>query len=181
MSIGAVGSSASYDVTQMASTLVSNFDKNKDESVDKSEFVKGMTANGISSDDANAMFDELDSAKTGKLTQSTFESALSNSSPSSATPSTTTTISSDAVEKLASESSTSTSVSSSSSSSSSSATSTSSSSTKTYEKADSNEDGTVTSQEQTVYDVKHPKAESNDPARPRMPAQIVGGMVDETA
>jgi len=77
MSIGTVGSSTSYDITQMASSLVSSLDSSKDGSVDKSEFVKGMTAIGVSSDDASATFDQLDSAKTGKLTQSSFESALS--------------------------------------------------------------------------------------------------------
>jgi hypothetical protein len=182
MSISSVGSSTSYDATQMASSLVSSLDSSKDGSVDKTEFVKGLTAAGVSSDDASAEFDKLDTAKTGKLTQSNLESALSNSSQTTTTSSTTTSISSAAMDKLASESSSSTeSSSSSSSTSSASAAATTSSSSETYEKADTNEDGTVTTQEQMLYDRKHAEASASGRARPPMPPQAFGTMVDETA
>ena len=81
MSISAVSSSGGFDVSKMASKIVKDLDANGDGGVDKSEFTKGMSAKGMSTDDAANKFDSIDTKKTGKITQSDIEVDLSTNAP----------------------------------------------------------------------------------------------------
>jgi hypothetical protein len=60
------------------------------------------------------------------------------------------------------------------------ASSSSSSSTKTYDKKDTNKDGTVSAYEELVYDMKHPATQDNDGNGTRTGAQV-GALVDAQA
>jgi Ca2+-binding EF-hand superfamily protein len=76
MSIGAIGSSAGFDVSKMASKIVKDIDKNGDGSIDKSEFTTGLVSKGMSAEDAAKKFDSIDTKKTGKISQADIETDL---------------------------------------------------------------------------------------------------------
>lgn len=160
MSISGIGSPGGLDVSKMASTIASkvvkNLDSNGDGTLEKKEFVAGLTANGISAADAAKQFDSIDTKKTGKISQTDIESAIKSSIAKGGPPpggkngpppgggaagghgpggagqtggSATT-------------------------------------STKTYDKEDINQDGTVTSAEALVYALKHPAEASSSNKTP---------------
>jgi hypothetical protein len=85
MSISSVGSvsstqssllSSSPNAKVLASKIVKELDKNKDGSLDQTEFVSGMVAKGMSKDDATKLFSSIDIKKTDKVTASDLESAI---------------------------------------------------------------------------------------------------------
>lgn len=76
MSVSGIGRSSGFDASKMASKIVKDLDKNGDGTVDKAEFTKGMTVNGMSDDEAAKKFDSIDTKKTGKITQSDIETDI---------------------------------------------------------------------------------------------------------
>ena len=138
MSIGSIGSSGSFDPTQMASRFFKKADANSDGGIDKSE-LKTMLANGpgaksTSDADVDKIFAKVDTNSDGTIDESENAAQMKKmgapkggAAPSSAAP-----------QPAASGGSSST------------------SSTDTYDKKDTNKDGTVSSQEELMYDIKHP-------------------------
>ena len=170
MSINGIGSASGFDLSKMASNIASgmvkNLDTDKDGSIDKKEFVAGLTAKGISADEAGEQFDSIDTKKTGKISQADIESAIKanggrggpppggpppgggpegGSGPGGAV-------------KAGGESTT--------------------SSSKSYDAKDLNKDGTVTADEELIYDLKHPAIASTDSGAT---TQKLGNNVNTTA
>jgi hypothetical protein len=174
MSVSGIGSPGGFDVSKMASTIASkvvkNLDSNGDGTLDKKEFVAGLTANGVSAADAAKQFDSIDTKKTGTISQADIESAIKVSignggpppggkggpphsgGPTGGPPP------SGAGQAGGS--------------------STTGASSKTYDKKDLNQDGTVSSVEELVYDLKHGAVSSsnNKPS-----AQTLGSNINVTA
>ncbi|MCH8617486.1 EF-hand domain-containing protein [Undibacterium sp. TS12] len=74
--IGGAGGARAFDPSAFSARIVKKFDSNGDGSLDKDEFVKGLTAKGISAEDAAKKFDEIDTQKTGKITQADIEADI---------------------------------------------------------------------------------------------------------
>jgi hypothetical protein len=148
MSVGAIGSgggvpagpgAAPPDVSKLASKvaakMMSELDANKDGSIDKNEFVTGLQAKGVSSADAGKMFDAIDTKKTGSIGQGDIEKAVKNGTlkpPQGARPPEGGGKPPGGGGGGAGGTST------------------------TYDAADTNRDGTVSSLEALVYSMKHP-------------------------
>jgi hypothetical protein len=137
MSIGAIGSSGGFDVSQMASKIVKDFDKNSDGSIDKSEFTSGLVSKGMSEEDAAKKFDSIDTQKTGKISQGDIEADLKanvkNTSGHSGPPP------SGGAGKAGGT--------------------TQGSNSKTYDAKDTNKDGTVSAMEELIYEIKNSSKE----------------------
>jgi Ca2+-binding EF-hand superfamily protein len=157
MSISGIGSAGGFDVAKMASTIASkivkNLDTNSDGTLEKKEFVAGLTANGVSAADAAKQFDSIDTKKTGKITQADIESAIKSSVANGAPPAEgksgpppgggpTGGHATGGAGQAGGASKT--------------------SSSKTYDKMDLDQDGTVTSIEELTYELKHLNASSSD-------------------
>jgi Ca2+-binding EF-hand superfamily protein len=157
MSISGIGSGGGFDLSKMASSMASKIEKEVDTdqsgSVNKSEFVSGMTAKGISATDASAKFDSIDTKKTGSISQSDIETNIKSSAPKDGAPP-------GGGAKPPSGAKGAPPAGGGGQANGSSSTS-SSSSTKSYEKADANKDGTVSQVEQLLYSMKHPEATSS--------------------
>ena len=174
MSVSGIGSPGGFDVSKMASTIASkvvkNLDSNGDGTLDKKEFVAGLTANGVSAADAAKQFDSIDTKKTGKISQADIESAIKASvgnggpppggkagpppggGPAGGPPP-------GGAGKAGGSTST-------------------GASSKTYDKMDLNQDGTVSSVEELVYELKHSAVASSD-SKPS--AQKLGNNINVTA
>jgi hypothetical protein len=156
MSISGIGSAGGFDVSKMASTIASkmekNLDTNSDGTLDKKEFVAGLTANGVSAADAAKQFDSIDTKKTGKITQADIESAIKSNivkgdpppGGKSGPPPGAAAAGGHGPGGAGQTGGSAT------------------TSTKTYDKADLNQDGTVTSVETLIYELKHPVVASSD-------------------
>jgi hypothetical protein len=127
-------SAATFDpskgAARFASKVFSDMDADTDGKVSKDEFVKGLESKGVSSEDATKQFAAIDKEGTGSITKDDLESAIKSGDfkpprPQGGAPQG----GSGGAGGVSA-----------------------SSSTKTYEAADKNEDGTVTQQEQLVYD-----------------------------
>lgn len=145
MAISGVGSSGGFDATKFAASIVKKLDSNKDGSLDKAEFVKGLTAQGVSEEDAGKRFDRIDSQKAGKITQMDIATDIKANAgkdgpPKGAPP---------AGKPPAGGPPPAGGKQSASASS-------QSSDTQTYDKQDTNQDGTVSTQEALLYEIKHP-------------------------
>jgi Ca2+-binding EF-hand superfamily protein len=138
-STGAVsGLAPSQMVSKMANRMMKELDTNSDGGIDKKEFVAGLKNEGISATDAERIFDSIDTKGTGKISQADIESSMkkmggtppggSGGKPPSG-----------AHESTGSKGSSQT------------------SSTKVYDKKDTDEDGTVSFQEEVAYDAVHPE------------------------
>lgn len=173
MSVSGIGSGGGFEVSKMASTIASkvvkNLDANGDGSLDKKEFITGLTAKGVSADDAEKQFDRIDTKKTGTITQADLESDIKNTigkggpppggkggPPPSGGPTGASTAGGAGQANG----------------------SASTNSAKTYDKADANKDGTVTSMEALVYQLKHPAVAPSDN---NAATQRLGGNVDVQA
>jgi hypothetical protein len=158
MAIKAAGSGAAhgFDASKMASKIaskmMSDLDPDNTGSVSKDQFVSALTAKGVSSADATKMYDSIDTKKAGSITKSDIESAVKSGSlkppaggpaggsgrphgPGGAGPG------GPAGAGPAG----------------------SSASSKTYDAADTNEDGTVSSEEELLYALKS-ELSANKPA-----------------
>jgi hypothetical protein len=109
-------------------------DADTDGKVSKDEFVKGLESKGVSSEDATKQFAAIDKEGTGSITKDDLESAIKSGDfkpprPQGGAPQGGSAPQGGGASGVSA-----------------------SSSTKTYEAADKNEDGTVTQQEQLIYD-----------------------------
>ncbi|MDR3368304.1 EF-hand domain-containing protein [Rhodoferax sp.] len=154
------GSGGGVDSSKMASTMaskmMSDLDPNNTGKVTKDQFISGLTAKGVSSDDAAKMYDAIDTKKAGSIGKSDIEAAIKNGNlkPQSinsqggtggaAKPG-----GADGAEKSGGAGGAGKS-------------SSASSSSTTYAKADTNEDGVVSTQEAAVYAMKHPSVSTTD-------------------
>lgn len=161
MSISSVssGSSGGVDTSKMASKMaakmMSDLDPNNTGKVSKDQFVSALTAKGVSSDDATKMYDSIDTKKTGSIGKSDIETAIKSGNLKP--PSGGTRVAGD----TGGTGNPGGSGKSGAAGGAGGASSASSSST-TYAKADTNEDGTVSSQEAAVYAMKHPSTSSTE-------------------
>ena len=138
LSIGSVNSYSSADIAQR---IFKKADTNSDGGIDKDEFsaMASSAPGGAQSKDAiDKKFAELDVNGDGKIDQSENETALKKKDAKSAPPAGGPPPSGGA-QKAAGGSG-----------------SSSASSAKVYDKKDANKDGTVSYQEEMVYDQKHP-------------------------
>lgn len=157
MSISGIGSGGGFDLSKMASSvatkIVKELDTDQSGSVNKSEFVTGMTAKGVSATDASAKFDSIDTKKTGSISQSDIETNINSSAPKDGAPP-----SGGAKPPSGAKGAP---PAGGGGQANGSTSSSSSSSSKSYEKADANKDGTVSQVEQLLYSMKHPEATSS--------------------
>ena len=155
-STGAATFDPSKGAARFASKVFKDMDTDTDGKVSKDEFVKGLESKGVSSDDATKQFDAIDKQGNGSITKDDLESAIKSGDFKPPRPQ------GGAQGGGAAHgaggagggggSGGSSSVSASSAS-------------KTYEAADKNEDGTVTQQEQLIYDLAQAsKAAATNPA-----------------
>lgn len=174
MTINATGSGTvprfdpSKMAARMASKMMGDLDPNNSGSVTKDKFVAALTAKGLSSADATKMYDSIDTEKTGSITKSDIESAIKSGSlkpPAGGPPGGTgrphghdgagapggSGGSAGAGKASASTSS------------------------KTYEAADTNQDGTVSSEEALLYAVKSESSAS------KTTTNSLGKNIDTTA
>jgi Ca2+-binding EF-hand superfamily protein len=128
--------------SKIASKMMSDLDPDNTGSVSKDKFVSTLTAKGLSSADATKMYDSIDTKKTGSITKSDIESAAKSGSlkPPAGGPKGSGQApgpggAGAGAPAGASQAS-------------------SSSSSKTYEAADTNKDGTVSSAEELLYSLK---------------------------
>jgi hypothetical protein len=150
-SVSAVGSGGSggFDTSKaasnMASKMMSDLDPNNTGKVTKDQFVSALKSKGVSEADATKTYSSIDTKGTGSITKSDIETAINNGNlkPQSGG---------------SRGSSGSADASGSAGQTGDSATTT----TKTYDKEDTNQDGTVTSLEELVYELKHPAVASSD-------------------
>jgi len=169
MAIGAIGSSGGFDVSQMASkmaaSMVKNLDTSGDGSIDKAEFVKGLTAKGVSADQAGKRFDAIDTKHTGTISQGDIEASIKakagQKSPSAGGPPKGGPPAGGAPAGGAPAGSAAT------------------SSTKTYDKKDANKDGTVSATEEMIYQLSH--VDPSSAGTKKTSAQKVGQNVDVMA
>jgi Ca2+-binding EF-hand superfamily protein len=129
ISTSGIQSSGSFDPSKLASNLVKKLDANQDGSLDKTEFVNGLTSVGVSADDATKQFDSIDTQKSGKITEADIEASIKQG-PGEIPPS-----SGAAAAKSGNVAST--------------------SSAESYDKMDTNKDGTVSGMEELVYELSH--------------------------
>lgn len=129
-------SAATFDpskgAARFASKVFKDMDADTDGKVSKDEFVKGLESKGVSSEDATKQYEAIDKEGTGSITKDDLESAIKSGDFKPPRPQ-----GGGAAPQGGGGG----------------ASSVSASSAKTYEAADKNEDGTVTQQEQLVYDM----------------------------
>ncbi len=85
MAIGSIGSVSQYDPAKMAAKVISAFDSNADQTIDKSEFVAGMKKLGVSQADAEKLFSSIDTSGSGKITEADLQSFIQKNSSSTGT------------------------------------------------------------------------------------------------
>lgn len=149
-SINAGASAPAFDpskaAARIASKVFSDLDADKDGKLNKTEFVSGLEAKGVSADDAAKQFDAIDTQMTGSITQSDLETAVKDgkfgpkagSRPEGGGRA-------EGAGRHAGAGGAG-------------GAGSAGSSAKTYEAADTNKDGTVSDQEQLVYNISHPAA-----------------------
>jgi Ca2+-binding EF-hand superfamily protein len=149
MSINSINSSSSammgFDPSKMASMMatkmMSDLDPNNTGKVSKDQFVSALTAKGVSSADATKMFSSIDTKGTGSITKSDIETAIKNGNlkpPSGASGGPGGSGAPGGPSGAGG------------------AGGASSSTKKTYDAADTNQDGVVSPQEKAIYALKHP-------------------------
>lgn len=144
-------SAASFDpskgAARFASKVFGDMDSDSDGKVTKDEFVKGLESKGVSADDASKQFDAIDTQKSGSITKDDLESAIKSGTFQPPRPQGG---AGGAQGGGAPQGAGGAGGGGGASSVS------SSSSTQTYQAADTNEDGTVSQQEQLIYNISHP-------------------------
>jgi hypothetical protein len=179
MSISGIGSARGFDLSQMASEMASrmvkDLDTNGDGSIDKAEFTAGLTAKGISADEAAKRFDSINTNGTGKITQSDIESSIKTSGGKVPAPVGGGKAAPPAGGPPAG-------------SAAKSGRSSKSSDSASYDPKDTNQDGTVSTAEELAYDLKHPAEASTKKSNTSYnqqgkstERQKVGSIIDMTA
>ncbi len=122
--------------SHIASRMMRDLDSNKDGSLDKSEFVQGLTSKGVSATDAEKTFDAIDTQKTGSISKADIEAAVKSGvvkpPPGGRAPA-----GAGGPPPGCGAAS------------------------KSYDAADTNKDGTVSAQEALVYSIKNPSDTDN--------------------
>jgi Ca2+-binding EF-hand superfamily protein len=149
---------------RFASKVFSDLDTDKDGKVNKDEFVSGLESKGVSADDATKQFDAIDTQKSGSITQSDLETAIKSGTfapprPAGGEGGAGRAHGGGRPPEAGGGAG---------------GAGSASSSTKTYDPADTNEDGTVSSQEQLVYSVSHPSDKTSDTSK-------IGNNIDQLA
>jgi hypothetical protein len=153
MSISGIGSSTSFDPTQMAQKFFKKADANGDGGIDKSE-LKTMLSKGPGgskgTQDVDKMFAEMDTNGDGKIDETEnanqMKKMAAQGGPQRGGAGGAPPAGGGAPKAGASGGSS------------------SSNDTKVYDPADTNKDGTVSFQEQMQYDLKHPEKEKDNSA-----------------
>jgi len=150
-SIDAVGSSGSggFEPSKMASLvaskMMSDLDPNNTGKVTEDQFVSALKSKGVSTADATKMYSSIDTKGTGSITKSDIETAAKSGNlkpPSGGSRGSAGGAGAPGGAGQTGSSAT--------------------TSSKTYDKEDLNQDGTVTSTEELVYELKHPAVASSD-------------------
>jgi len=140
ISSSSAASATSFDpakgAARLAAKVFGEMDADTDGKVSKDEFVKGLESKGVSTEDATKQYAAIDKEGTGSITQDDLTSAIKSGDFKPPRPQGAEGQQASGGAKGGGGS-----------------VSGSSSATKTYEAADKNEDGTVTQQEQLVYDL----------------------------
>ncbi len=131
----------SKGAARFASRVFKDMDADTDGKVSKDEFVKGLESKGVSADDATRQYEAIDKEGTGSITKDDLESAIKSGDFKPPRPQGGAEGAQGGGAARAAGGGGGTGAVS------------AGSSTKTYEAADKNEDGTVTQQEQLVYDM----------------------------
>ena len=158
------GSSAtSFDpakgAARFAGKVFAEMDTDKDGKVKKEDFVSGLESKGVSATDAAKQFDAIDTQKTGSITKDDLETAIKSGTFAPPRPTEGAPAAQGGGGKPQGAGG---------------GASAASSATKTYEAADTNEDGTVSQQEELVYSISHPSESASD-------ASKIGGNINEIA
>ncbi|HWW70226.1 MAG TPA: EF-hand domain-containing protein [Duganella sp.] len=160
-------SATSFDPAQgaarFAGKVFAEMDTDKDGKVKKEDFVSGLESKGVSATDAAKQFDAIDTQKTGSITKDDLETAMKSGTFAPPRP-----------QEGASGAQGGAKPQGAGGAGGGGGASAASSATKTYEAADTNEDGTVSQQEELVYSISHPSESASD-------ASKIGGNINEVA
>lgn len=158
---GISSSATSFDpakgAARFAGKVFAEMDTDKDGKVKKEEFVSGLESKGVSADDAAKQFDAIDKQKTGSITKDDLETAMK--SGTFAPPRPPEGAQGGGRPQGAGGGA---------------GASAAGGATKTYEAADTNQDGTVSQQEQLVYSISHPSESAGDSSK-------IGANINEVA
>lgn len=160
----ATGFDPAKGAARFAAKVFTDLDTDKDGKVNKNEFVSGLASKGVSTEDATKQFDAIDTQKSGSITQSDLETAIKSGSFAPPRPNGGAGGAGGGKPAEGAQGG---------GGGGAGGVSSASSSTKTYEAADSNQDGTVSAQEQLVYNISHPDKASD--------ASKIGTNVDQLA
>lgn len=161
---GAISFDPAKGAARLANKVFGEMDADKDGKVKKEEFVSGLESKGVSTDDAAKQFDAIDKQKTGSITKSDLETAIKSGDFAPPKPAEGGPSAAQGGGKPQGAGG----------GGGAGGASAASSATKTYEAADTNEDGTVSQQEQLVYSISHPSESASDPGK-------IGGNINEVA
>ena len=158
---GAISFDPAKGAARLANKVFGDMDADKDGKVKKEEFVSGLESKGVSAEDAAKQFDAIDKQKTGSITKTDLETAIKSGDFAPPKPAEGGAPSAQGGGKPQGAGG-------------GGGASAASSATKTYEAADTNEDGTVSQQEELVYSISHPSEGASDPSK-------IGGNINEVA
>lgn len=165
-------SAATFDpskgAARFASKVFNDIDTDKDGKVNKDEFVSGLESKGVSADDATKQFEAIDTQKSGSITKDDLESAIKSGAFTPPRPSG----GAGGAEGAQGQAGGARGAGGAGGGGAGGV-----SATKTYEAADKDQDGTVSQQEQLVYDLSHPNASSSSSSD----ASKIGTNVDQLA
>ena len=167
-STGATSFDPAKGAARLATKVFGDMDADKDGKVKKDEFVSGLQSKGVSADDAAKQFDAIDTQKNGSITKTDLETAIKSGTFAPPRPAEGASAAQgsgkpqggggggggSAVGGAGGAGA--------------------SSAAKTYEAADTNEDGSVSQQEELVYSISHPSESASD-------ASKIGGNINEVA
>lgn len=159
---GAISFEPAKGAARLANKVFGDMDADKDGKVKKEEFVSGLESKGVSADDAAKQFDAIDKQKTGSITKTDLETAIKSGDFAPPRPAEGGAPAAQGGGKPQGAGG------------GGGASAASSATTKTYEAADTNEDGTVSQQEQLVYSLSHPSESTGDTSK-------IGGNINEVA
>jgi hypothetical protein len=137
---------------RLATKVFNDMDADTDGSVSKDEFVKGLESKGVSSEDATKQYAAIDKEGTGSITKDDLESAIKSGDFKPPRPQGGGEGGSQGASGVSGAGGAG-GARGAGGAGGASAAGGSSSATKTYDAADKNEDGTVTQQEQLIYDI----------------------------
>ena len=161
---GAISFDPAKGAARIANKVFGEMDADKDGKVKKEEFVSGLESKGVSADDAAKQFDSIDKQKTGAITKADLETAIKSGDFAPPKPTEGGAPAAQGGGKPQGAGG----------GGGAGGAGAASGTTKTYEAADTNEDGTVSQQEELVYSISHPSESASDPSK-------IGGNINEIA